>query len=61
MRVSSEETLKRVRIARRSGKSWIELTRSASALENGLEFFSGTKPAVVPRPGRLPFSGKPGR
>ena len=59
MRVSSEETLQRVRIARRSGKSWIELTRSASGLENGLEFFSGAKPAASGPASSS--SGRPGR
>ena len=48
MRVSSEETLRRVLVARRSGKSWIEMTRSDDAIRNGLEFFAGSKAATSP-------------
>lgn len=47
MRVASDAILERAASVRKNGKSWLQLTRTASAREAGLQFFKGAK---APKP-----------
>ena len=48
MRVASEETLERAIEVRRSGKSWLEISKDTGSRESGLKFFRGAGSSHVP-------------
>lgn len=49
MRVASDAILERAADVRRSGKSWMELTRNDRSREATLEFFRGVRPTEAPK------------